>query len=373
MQNDIDNSAMGDNESILKNAPRERRKRPNLAAMVAARAGVSLMTVSRVFTSSAAVREVTRQKVLKAAAELGYHPNQAARALRTGRFDTVGFLLAIPGGLAGEFHSQTFSAFEQELSSRGIAVLLTIASAPGTLCARTRELVTSRRCAVVVVRFDMITPEELHELGEIGAPVVLANYAPEIAPTASGLNSIGFDGRHGIQMAVRHLVSLGHRRIAHLRGTQGWIDTVHREEGFRTGMAEVGLPIEERWIRNCDFSRGFESGVDATNQILSQDVQGPTALICDSDEIAAGAIAAARRWGKLIPQDISVVGFDATAWGALLSPPLTSVWHSGDEMGEQLGQLVMSLFDNPDQPSKRLVLETRLIVRESTGRALNGD
>jgi LacI family transcriptional regulator len=373
MNNDIDNSAMNGNESSPNTSLGDSRKRPNLAAMVAEQVGVSLMTVSRVFTNSASVRESTRRKVLKVAAELGYHPNQAARALRTGRFDTVGFLLPIPQGLAGEFHSQAFSAFEQELSMRGIAVLLTIASGPGTLCSRVRDLVNAKRCAVVVVRFDMITPEELQELRSIGAPVVLANYVSRAVSDTLDLNSVGFDGREGIQMAVRHLASLGHHRVAHLRGTPGWIDTVNRDEGFRTGMAEVGLQIDEHFVRDCDFGQGFDSGVDATNQILSQRIKGPTAIICDSDMIAAGAMVAARRWGKSIPKDISIVGFDANQWCAWMSPPLTSVSHSGDELGDRLGQLVMSLFDNPDQPPQRIVLETRLVVRESTGPAPNGD
>jgi LacI family transcriptional regulator len=341
----------------------------NLAARVADLAGVSVMTVSRVFTKSSSVREETRRRVLNAAGELGYHPNAAARALRTGRFDTVGFIVASPYGLSGDFHSSTFSAFESELTARGLAVFLSIAAPGVSLADRVRQQILAHRCGVLVVRFDQIDRSELVGLAGLGVPIVAANYMPEPESEELGFSTIGFDNHHSIAMAVRHLASLGHRRIAHLRGTPGWLDTVSRGCGFVDAMAEVGLEVKSDWTRSCDFSRAYQTGIDEMSSIFSQHLVAPTAVVCDSDEIAAGAMAAARRWGKVVPEDFSVVGFDDAPWGAMLTPPLTSISHSGADLGKVLGETVIRLFEAADTPASHLVLNTRLVIRESTAPA----
>jgi DNA-binding LacI/PurR family transcriptional regulator len=344
-------------------------KERKLAARVAEIAGVSLMTVSRVFSGAASVRDETRQRVMNAAAELGYKPNVAARALRTGRSDTVGFVISSPWGLGGDFHSATFSAFESELSARGLSVFLSISSPDGRLADRVRQQILAHRCGVLVVRFDEIRPNELRELQMLGTPVVLANYLPETPEENLGLSTVGFNNGEGIVMAVRHLVALGHKRIGHLGGTPGWVDTIGRERGFRNAIAEASLPLEADWVRSCDFARAYDTGMEEMNSIFSQSIVLPTAVVCDSDEIAAGAMAAAKRWNRSLPRDFSVVGFDDTPWGAMLTPPLTSIGHSGLDLGRALGKLVLRLFNNPDAAPEIIAIRTKLVVRESTGPA----
>ncbi|MCA9428680.1 MAG: substrate-binding domain-containing protein, partial [Candidatus Omnitrophica bacterium] len=185
-----------------------------------------------------------------------------------------------------------------------------------------------------------------------------------------GVCSIGFDNRKGTRSAVRHLVSLGHVRIAYLGGTPGWMDSIDREEGFRMGMEEHGLQIEERWVEPCDFAQGFETAFERMAQIMSRKVEGPTAVVCASDELAAGALACIRRWGKEVPADISIVGFDDNRWGTYLCTPLTTVRHDGWVLGDQVGEALLQMMkDQKNRPEKETILETQLIVRDSTGPA----
>jgi LacI family transcriptional regulator len=327
------------------------------------------MTVSRVFRDSTRVSDDTRLRVLEAAREVGYQPNVAARALRTGEVDTLGFLVASHDSFRGPFHSECFAGFESVVSLRGLGVTVSIPSSAETLPQRARRLVAEGRCGALVIRFDRLEEGYIEALSTVGAPVVLVNYNPRARLEDYGVSAVGFDNHHAVQLAVRHVVSLGHRRIAYLGGTPGWIDADQREEGFRAAMEELELPVEEKWIQACDFGEGFATGHHGLGQILGRALPGPTAVVCASDEIATGAMASARQWGRSIPEDFSVVGFDDDQWSSFLSPPLTTVRHSGWFLGKQAGEILLERLDRPDTPPKRIVLETELVVRESTGPA----
>jgi LacI family transcriptional regulator len=347
--------------------------RPNLASesgarYVAAKAGVSLMTVSRVFSNSERVSEATRRRVLEAAREVGYVPNSWARALRQGHSRAVAFIVASPGGLRGEFHSDTLSAFEAVVSSCGLSLDLTIPDAGEKVSDLVRRLVASNAVRGAVIRFDVLPPDELGALAEIDAPIMVASL-----PTAGGdwvgrLGFVGFDNAAGIRAAVRHLYSLGHREIAYLGGTPGWVDSLQREAGFRAGMQECGLKLRADNIRACDFGEGFSRGAEAMDAILSASDATPTAVVCASDVIAAGAMASARRWNRTVPDDLSVVGFDDNNWCLFFHPHLTTVRHFGMELGDALGHAFMSKLEDPARSLQPIVLETPLIVRESTAR-----
>lgn len=357
-------------ETTLKPRRNRSRKRWSKAPEVARRAGVSLMTVSRVFNESESVTPETREKVLNAAKELGYEANYAARSLRTGQSNTVAMLMASHMSLRGEFHSEFFAGFEFSIGKAGFEVLISTSNPEEPLWKRAQRLVASRLCGGIVVRYDSLESKEIRELSKVEAPLVLANYQKDMRVSDLGVCSIGFDNRKGTRSAVRHLVSLGHERIAYLGGTPGWMDSIDREEGFRMGVEEHGLKIEERWVEACDFAKGFETAFERTAQILSRKVEGPTAVVCASDELAAGALACIRKWGKKVPADISIIGFDDNRWGSYLSPPLTTVRHDGWLLGEKVGGALLEMMkDDAKSPGSETILETQLIVRESTGPA----
>jgi LacI family transcriptional regulator len=201
--------------------------------------------------------------------------------------------------------------------------------------------------------------------------VVLANYTPEQAEP-HGISTVGFNNSLGTVHAVRHLSALGHRRIAYLGGTPGWVDSLQRKDGFSRGLAEMQLPKIAAFIRDTDFSQGYDAGLAEMTDILAGGGAAPTAVVCASDDIAAGAMEAARLWGLQVPRDLSVIGYDDQRWCNFMTPKLTSVRHAGWDLGEHVGRTLLQQFDAPDTPPSHTILETRLVLRESTAPAPTG-
>lgn len=343
-----------------------RHRGPTSATEVARRAGVSLMTVSRVFNDSPLVAEETRLRVQQVAQELGYQPNMAARVLRTGKAETVGYVISNGDLLRSEFHAESLVAFERVMSPRRLSVTLSAPAEDEELTERVSRLVASSRCGAMVVQSDVWPDEALKLIANLGAPVVVANHPGSELTERLGLSTVGFDNAEGMAEAVRHLVSLGHERIGYLGGTAGFRDAVDREAGFRKAMKQAGLPIREDWIRSCVFGDGMATGAAGLEAMLAGKGPRPTAVACASDGIAAGALVAARRAGLAVPGDLSVVGFDDAHWTRFSLPPLTTVAHSGRVMGRRMGEIILELYDNPDLPARRELLKTELMVREST-------
>lgn len=338
------------------------------ARYVAAKAGVSLMTVSRVFSNSDRVSESTRRRVLEAAREVGYEPNSSARALRQGRSRAVAFIVASPGGLRGEFHSDTLSSFEAVVSAQGMSLELTIPDPGESVSDLVRRLVASNAVRGAVIRFDVLPPNDLAAMADIDAPIMVASHPSAALEWAGRFGFVGFDNAAGTRAAVRHLHALGHREIAYLGGTPGWLDSLQREAGFRAGLKECGLKVREDCLRACDFGEGFARGAESMDTLFARTGPKPTAVVCASDNIAAGAMASARRWGRRVPDDLSVVGFDDNDWCVFFQPHLTTVRHKGTELGDALGHAFLRALDQPDRTLAPIVLEAPLIVRESTAR-----
>jgi LacI family transcriptional regulator len=337
--------------------------RTRLAELVAQRAGVSLMTVSRVFNNSPRVAEATRERVLDAARAVGYEPSSAARSLRRGRSNLIGFLLESTMGIRGHFHADTLAALEAVVAAEGYMVSLVAPARDQTLLSTVRMMIAARSCAAYVARFDHFNEAELASLLSAGVPLIVAGAA---AGNYSAVSSVSFDNARGCVQAVRHLYRLGHRRIAHLAGDTGLIDAAQREEGFRRGMAEVGLNVEQRLVRACQFGNAMATAGAAMDDILASGGPPPTAVVCASDELAAGAIAATRRWGYSVPGDMSFVGFDDAYWCRFLTPPLTTVRHDGLELGTRLGEVLLEQLAGRGAQPRKEVLATALVVREST-------
>ncbi len=337
-------------------------------ADVARLANVSKMTVSRVMNGLNWVSEETRKKVLKVANEIGYQPHRVARALKTGRSGMVGFLVNYMNqSLRGEFNGDAFVAFDTTISDSKLSIVLSFILPDQDLTEQVRNLYISNNCEAIVIRLDEYTPKDLDGLASLNIPILLMNFNPVAVKTTVKLPSVGFDNIQGVQQAVHYLASLGHERIAYLGGATGWMDTDQRELGFLKGMKDRGLKIKKEWMRDCSFAYGHVRGVEHMTRILSDSVPLPTAVICASDELAAGAMSAIIHWGKSIPKDISVIGFNNHEWSAYITPSLTTIQHPGWELGEKTGRYLLELLNNPLTPQQNIVLETKLIIRESTG------
>ena len=338
------------------------------AREVAELAGVSLSTVSRVFRDSPLVNAETSRRVREAAAEIGYSPSNFARSLRTGVSSTVGFLLRRPTGLLGEFHAKAFGAIQERIAQMQLNPLVAAIPAGTRPMELARQMLAREALCGLIVQGDNLGPGAVEELAEFPRPAVVLNYS-EPLPADCHLAAAGFDNGGGIEQAVRHLVALGHERIAFISGNPGNNDARLREEGFRAALGKVGLEHLPEFIRFGDFGRlhgGFQSGAAQMEFLLSLRPK-PTAVLAASDEIAVGAIDTAWRCGLRVPDDVSVVGYDNHSWSPYVRPSLTTIEHDGWRLGEAAADLLLGLLQEKRLKSRQVLLCSQLVVRQSTG------
>lgn len=334
-------------------------------ADVAARAGVAINTVQRAFNWPQRVAKDTREKILRIAQELGYHPNVTGRALSTGRVQTTALVL-LSHRLHDAFVADTFSGFSEIMSRHGIEILVSIVPPDTRPEAWMRKLVSSGRCDSIAVHLETVTGESLVEMKSLNIPVTILYSSFDGIGEPFGISAVGFDNSSGIRQVVSHLYSLGHRRIAYFGGTPGWPDTKGREEGYRTAIKDAGLSVEEQWLIPCSFSRPEESASAAFSRLFSLAGPKPTAIVCASDELARGAMNAARRWGKFVPTDISVTGFDNGTWTPYHNPPLTTVRFPEKQIGIAAAETILEHYANLQAPGRTVILPTELVIRESS-------
>lgn len=329
----------------------------------ARRAGVSIVTVSRAFNNSPLVTDETRERVLAAAREVGYRPNVAARALSKGLTETVGFIMHARH-LMGEFYSEALAGFNSVMSRHKLQVLLSVIPEEEDARAWMREFLAAGWCSACAIHPEVaeITGEAM--LMHSGIPIVLANHLRTEENLYPHLGCVGFDHAQGVLQAVRHLHLLGHRKMSFLAGSPGAQDSDLRQQAFRTGMAECGLQVDEKWIVHCGFDYGAEAGLAGIQKVLSHGA--PTAVVCASDNIAGGAVLGAKAWGQSVPKALSVIGFDDCYWCSFYDPPLTTIRHRGWDLGAAVAEMLMRQREDPARKPEEIVLPTELILRSST-------
>lgn len=321
------------------------RPQPSIAD-VAALAGVSGQTVSRVANGSSRVAADTRRRVLDAMAEVGYAPNVAARALRGGDFKTIG-VLAHRLGHTGE--ARTVEAIAAAARKHGQAIALIDVEGPD---ARDFEDAAARLThqaisALVIVRADIDDPTRLHL--PAGLPVFASDRRFE-----GRFPTIGTDEGQGVAAAVEHLVGLGHRTVHHIAGpARSWAANA-RLDAWKEALVDAGLtapaPVRGDWTA--------ESGRLAVHE-LAERGSAPTALLVGNDEMAIGAIRGLAELGRRVPEDVSVVGFDDIPLAAYTTPPLTTVRQDFERIGRELVEAVLGTRGDGTVPAE-------LIVRDST-------
>jgi DNA-binding LacI/PurR family transcriptional regulator len=325
---------------------------------VAAMAGVSHQTVSRVINDHANVAPGTRERVLRAVEELAYLPNVAARNLVTRRSLTVGI-----ASYGNTFYgpSQMLTHIETSFRERGYALTLSTMPAftPDGLASAMQDLRARSVDGIV-----MITPLLDTDLDTVrsvcnGVPFVMIDI--DLGAEAP---SVVIDQRHGGALAAEHLIRLGHERIAVIRGPSDWTGSALRHAGFSDTLARHG--IEPVLSAAGDWSPA--SGYRVTVALL-QERTPFSALVVANDEMALGALRALHEHGVRVPEDVSVIGFDDTPGSAYFEPPLTTIRQDFAALGTDAADYLIQLMSNPDHPPEQRVLEPRLVVRESTGRA----
>ena len=331
---------------------------------VARLAGVSHQTVSRALNDSPNLRADTRERVLSAIEQLGFRPNQAARALSSKRSRLIGVLSTQTGHYGP---SKSVQAIESAGRDAGYQLTVSnIAAEDGdAIRAGLDALVVQRVEAIVVVAPQVRTVEAIRELS-IDVPFVTLE--------ATGLDQVhglSVDQVGGARLAVRHLVGLGHARIAHVSGPLDWVEARARVAGYEAELAasnlEVRPTIEGDWTAEAGFRLGLEllGGADSRGAVLTGGAERPTAVFAANDQLALGLLHAASTLGISVPRDLSVVGFDDMPEAAHFLPPLTTVRQDFTEIGRRAMARLVAALEGRDAAADDLI-HPELIVREST-------
>ncbi|MHA6624031.1 LacI family DNA-binding transcriptional regulator [Pseudonocardia sichuanensis] len=327
-------------------------------AEIAASAGVSVPTVSKVLNGRSDVAEATRKRVQQIMAERGYRRRASGGSRRVGLVDMV-----LPS-LDSPWVVEVLRGAEAEARRSGTQIAVTSADGEPAGERRWLDRLATRRSDGLVLVVSEAAPEAVEQLAALHTPVVLLDPVGGSAPEFATVGATNWAG--GLS-AVEHLVALGHRRIAVLSGRPQLVCSQERVEGYRAALGRAGIAVDERLVHFGDFR---PSGGRAGTRAVLDLPDPPTAIFAGSDMQAFGVYQEAAERGLRIPEDLSVVGFDDIAFSELMAPQLTTVRQPLARMAAESVRLLLAAGEDgiPDPPP-RLELATHLVVRGSTGPA----
>ncbi|PLR82502.1 LacI family transcriptional regulator [Bacillus canaveralius] len=324
-------------------------------ADVAKLANVSTATVSRVISNSETVKIETREKVLQAIEKLKYQPNVLARQLR--RMETKTILVIVPD-ITNTFFSNVLRGIEAIAGENSYQVLL---GDTGNIIDREYgyfDILRQRKADGMILLTARSNQQLLEEIAK-DYPIVLACEYFE----GSKLPTVSIDNISSARKATEHLISLHHKRIAHISGPLNVVVGRDRLKGFQQAMMQHNLLIEPCLVQEGDFS--YESGYNLMTKLLALE-NLPTAVFAGNDEMAMGAIKAMKSKGLKAPDDISVVGFDDIKFASVFEPALTTIKQPTFEIGKCAMELLLQLINNDSLDKQQFILSDKLVVRESS-------
>lgn len=339
---------------------------------VAKRAGVSLMTVSRVVNRHPNVRPETRAQVTQALMDLGYVPHQFARSMVSGKTQLIGLLIMYDmQKFPSEFLASIMMGMTPRLNDAGynLTIYYNDHYHDGKLSAHDK-LSLANLDGLFVLNTDARPGFEESVTG-LKLPVVFVNQMPR----SDRFHYVVSDDGRGSYDAVTHMISNGHRRIGLISGPLRYSTSAARKQGYLRALHEAGIVYREEWTADGQLDK--ESGYEAMIRLMRNN-RDMTAVFAANDWMALGAMRAAKHAGRRIPEDLSIAGFDDAGFSSDLDPPLTTVRKQRIRMGEEAANLMLRLLsceeaDNAPGGGKpiRLVLPTELIVRGSVANANN--
>jgi len=326
---------------------------------VAEAAGVHPATASRALNPATRglVNAETARRVIKVAESLGYRPNPIARGLKTAKSGTVG--LVIPD-LTNPLFPPIVRGIEEVLEAAGYSGLVVNTDNDPRRERVQVESLRSRQVEGLIVATALLQHPLLEELAREGVQMVMVNRRPE----GVDASSITPDDATGIRLAVEHLASLGHRRIAHLAGPATTSTGVARARAFRAAIRDLGLDDSPGLVRVCDFWTE-EAGASALRDLLDTDVDF-TAIVAGNDLIALGCYDVFAERDITCPDAVSVVGFNDMPFLDKMRPPLTTIAIPHHQIGAEAARLLLDAIAEPDRPARSVLLPLSLVVRGST-------
>ena len=330
---------------------------------VARRAGVSTSTVSHVLNGTRGVSRDLRQRVLAAAEELSFEPNVVARSLKTSRSLTIGFV--VPD--VNAFFTDILLGVEEVAEERGYSVIFCHSHDDPQREQTYLRLLRGRRVDGIILAPHGTRHGDLDHLVRSRFPLVLID---RTVPGYS-IDLVSVDNEPAAYAGVRHLIDLGHRRIALVSGDPRMSSTGPRIRGYAQAHLDAGIPIDPELHRSG--SGRTNEGRLAVLELMSRPVR-PSAMFVANNLMTIGAMMAFQELDIAIPDDLAYVGFDDFDWAGFLKPQITAIAQPTYEIGRTAAQLVIDrIGDDPAKPARRVSLGAKLIVRESSGVAGHHD
>jgi DNA-binding LacI/PurR family transcriptional regulator len=325
---------------------------------IARAAKVSHPTVSRALSNSPLVKVETAKRIRQIAANLGYRPSAIARSLATKKTKTIGVVVT---SIADPFIADVISGVEEAANDHGYSVFLANSNANPDREVKVVHSFHERRVDGILVTASRVGALYVPLLSELKVPIVLINNQhPD--ETDEFIYSVTIDNIKASTDVMRHLIGLGHKRIAYIGDRGGFQSDIERLAGYRRGLALAGYPFLPELVVHGDGKP--EGGAQAMEQLLTMP-NPPTAVFCYNDMSALGALRVLHGRGIHVPQDISIVGFDDLAIASYTSPLLTTVSQPKQQMGRLAMEMMIKLLSRIDSKTN-IKVDGELIVREST-------
>jgi LacI family transcriptional regulator len=326
-------------------------------ADVARRAGVSIMTVSRVINGAENVRPETRDKVLEVIRELAYYPNAAARALTRNRSSVLEILIPHEDYFfSSEYFSELIFGIEKVVHDSDYNLIFnTYDPARG---AEYAVLYKQRKVDGLLIVAPASNDRTIGKLHEESIPFVLVNGRVDDLE----VRFVDVDNMAGSFQAVQYLYDLGHRRIGIITGNLLVVNARHRLQGYLDFLTKRGFPDAEKWVFHGNWSE--DSGYTGFSHLMKRK-DPPSAIFCSNDLMAIGAMRAAADMGVEIPETVSIVGYDDIRLASFVNPRLTTIHQPIDLVGKTAAELLLGFLSGQQDYPQQVTLQPELIVRKS--------
>lgn len=316
---------------------------------------LSTATVSRALRKPEMVAPETRMRVLEAVRTYGYKTNRIAQSLRTRKSLSIGIIVS---DIMNPFYSSIVRAVEGIAAPRGYSVVICNADEDPKKEEDALQLLAEKQVAGIIHASTGANLATLHGLREEGMVLVDVDRVSGL----TDVDTVLVDNVNGARMAIEHLLSLGHHRIATIAGPEHLSTGRDRRIGYEQALQDAGVPIDPQLTQIGDFRK--TSGYEAARRLLANGNMA-TALFVANNEMLAGALTAIHEAGLRIPQELSIVSFDDVRWAEYLVPPLTVVAQPTEALGQAAAELLFRCLEGNKQPGSR-IFTPHLIVRGST-------